>query len=125
MSFSAGTRYNSGPVVNITTAATTLTAADSGKIFRVNVADAVFTLPAMADGDMEGVFYTFVIDTVSATTGCSLNPGLADNFNGGTDNKDLINTAATDVRGDSVTIVSDNSEGWLTTAMHGIWAEEA
>ncbi len=112
---------NAGNVVNQTTAAFTLTAEDSGKVYRINVADAVATLPATA----EGLIYTFVIDTVSTTTGCSISPAAADNINGGTDNKDLINTAATDVKGDSVTVLGDGDEGWLTIAMHGIWAEEA
>lgn len=110
-----------GSVVNQTDAAVTLTAADSGKIYRINVADCVVTLPSTA----EGLSYTFVVDTVSATTGCSISPAAADNINGGTDDKDLINTAATDVKGDSVTVVGDGSEGWVTTSMHGIWAAEA
>lgn len=110
-----------GKVVNQTTAAFTLTPADSGNIYRINVADAVATLPATA----EGLKYTFVVDTVSATTGCSISPAAADNINGGTDDKDLINTAATDVKGDSVTVVGDGAEGWVTTSMHGIWAAEA
>ena len=91
MAFSGGSCYDEGPVVNQTTAAFTVTAADSGTIYRINVADAVVTLPSTA----AGLQYIFVIDTVSATTGCSLSPAAADNINGGTDNKDLINTAAT------------------------------
>ncbi len=106
---------------NYTTAATTLTAADSGTVYRINVADAVVTLPATE----VGLVYTFVIDTLSATTGCSLSPVAADSINGGTVNKDLINTAATDVVGDSVTLYGDGDEGWLTIGMHGIWAAEA
>ena len=121
MTFSAGSKYSEGSVINQTSATLTLTAAESGNIYRVNVADLVVTLPATE----LGIFYHFVIDTVSTTTGCSLSPVAADNINGGTDNKDLINTAATDVKGDSVTLMGDGSEGWLTLAMHGIWAAEA
>lgn len=110
-----------GVVVNQTAATLTLTAAESGNVYRVNVADLVVTLPSTA----AGLKYTFVVDTVSATTGCSLSPAAADNINGGTDDKDLINTAATDVQGDSVTLLGDGSEGWLAVAMHGIWAAEA
>lgn len=106
---------------NITGAATTLTDADSGTVYRVNVADAVFTLPSTE----AGLIYHFVIDTVSSTTGCSFSPAAADNINGGVDNKDLINSAGSDVKGDSVTLVGDGSEGWLTLSMHGIWAAEA
>jgi hypothetical protein len=106
---------------NITGAATTLTDADSGTVYRVNVADAVFTLPSTE----AGLIYHFVIDTVSSGTGCSLSPAAADNINGGTVNKDLINTAGTDVKGDSVTLMADGDEGWLTIGMHGIWAAES
>jgi len=106
---------------NVTSAAVTLTDDDSGTVYRVNVADCVFTLPSSE----AGLVYHFVIDTVSSGTGCSLSPAAADNINGGTDNKDLINTAATDVKGDSVTVVADGSEGWLTLGMHGVWAAEA
>lgn len=106
---------------NVTSATQTLTAEDHGKVFRVNVADAVFTLPSTE----AGLVFHFIIDTVSTTTGCSLSPAAADNINGGTDDKDLINTAATDVKGDAVTLIGDGSEGWLTLSMHGIWAAEA
>ena len=106
---------------NVTGAAQTLTSEDHGKVFRVNVADCVFTLPSTE----AGLVFHFVVDTLSATTGCSLSPAAADNINGGTDNKDLINTAATDAVGDSVTLVADGSEGWLALGMHGIWAAEA
>jgi len=106
---------------NVTGAAQTLTVEDHGKVFRVNVADCVFTLPSTE----AGLVFHFVVDTVSATTGCSISPAAADNINGGTDDKDLINTAATDVKGDSVTVIGDGSEGWLALSQHGIWAAEA
>ena len=106
---------------NVTSAAKTLTTEDHGKVFRVNVADAVFTLPSTE----EGLVFHFIVDTLSATTGCSLSPAAADNINGGTDNKDIINTAATDAAGDAVTLVGDGSEGWLSLTMHGVWAAEA
>ena len=121
MTFSAGSKWDFGPVTNVTVAAQTLTEADSGTTYRINVADTVFTLPSTK----AGIWYAFVVDTLSATTGCSLDPAAADNINGGTDNKDLINTAATDVVGDSVILVADGDEGWLTVSMHGIWAAEA
>lgn len=123
LSFSAGQRLD-WRYSNYTTAATTLTVADSGTFYRINVADAVVTLPAASDAGI-GCVFGFVVDTVSTTTGCSLSPAAADNINGGTDNKDLINTAATDVRGDSVILWCDGNEGWLTISMHGVWAEEA
>ena len=121
MAFSAGSKYSDGGVVNQTSAALTLTSADSGKVYRINVADCIVALPATE----MGLFYHFIVDTVSSSTGCSLSPVAADNVNGGTDNKDLINTPGTDVKGDSVTLIGDGSEGWLTMSMHGIWAEES
>jgi len=110
-----------GNYVNVSSTPLTLTAADSGNVYRINVADCVVNLPATE----EGLEFKFVIDTVSATTGCSLSPVAADNINGGTDDKDLINTAATDVKGDNVTLYGDGDEGWLTVGMHGVWAAEA
>jgi hypothetical protein len=106
---------------NITGAAKTLTSADHGKVYRVNVADCVFTLPSTE----AGLVYHFVIDTLGGSTGCSLSPAAADNVNGGADNKDWINTAATDVIGDSITLIADGSEGWLTIGQHGIWVVES
>ena len=113
-------KYVSG-YEDVTSTPRTLTDADHGKVFRVNVADCVFNLPSTE----AGLVFHFVVDTVSATTGCQLSPAAADNINGGTDNKDLINTAATDAKGDSVTLIADGSEGWLSIHMHGVWAAEA
>lgn len=100
----------------------TVTPADNGTVFLVDAStDAVMTLPSTS----KGLHYTFVVTAVGGSTGLSISPAAADSINGGTDDKDLINTAATDVIGDSVTVIADGSNGWYTTHMHGIWAAEA
>mgnify|MGYP006969418772 CR=1 FL=1 len=99
----------------------TLTAQDSGKTFIITAADVVATLPATE----AGLRYEFVVETASATTGFSVSPAADDNINDGTDNKDLINSAATDAKGDAVTVVGDGSRGWFTVAQIGTWAAEA
>ena len=111
------------PRVRLITANQTLTAADSGTIFICNAADLVLTLPSTA----EGLVYTFVCAAVSVGTGMSVSPAAADNINEGVANKDLINTGATDVLGDSVTVVGTGTAAtaWYTTAKIGIFAAEA
>lgn len=107
--------------LSIKTANYTVTAADSGTVFVANAADIVFTLPSTA----AGLEYTFVCAAVSSGTGLSVSPAAADNINEGTDNKDLINSGATDVLGDSVTVIGDGSLGWYTTSKIGTWAAES
>ena len=107
--------------VRVVTANLTLTAADSGTVFIADAADLVFTLPSTA----AGLEYTFCCAAVSAGTGLSVSPAAADNINEGTDNKDLINSGATDVLGDSVTIIGNGTTGWFTTGKVGTWAAES
>lgn len=121
MAFTSGGAKDTRPLVAVSATPLTLTAADSGKIFQIKVADCVVNLPATEDG----LDYTFVVTTVSATTGCSISPVAADSINEGTDNKDYINTAATDAVGDAIRVRGNGGTGWLTTEMHGIWAAEA
>ncbi len=99
----------------------TVLASQSGTIFIATAADVVFTLPSTA----VGLFYTFVQASLSSGTGMSISPAAADNFDGAADNKDWQNTGATDVLGDSITIVGDGSIGWYTIASNGIWVIES
>ena len=107
------------------TANYTVTAADSGYIIFANAVDLVFTLPAT----VIGLKYTFIVQTVSATTGLSISPNASDQIigNGFTaaDDKDAINTAATDVKGDLIEVWGDGSLGWYITNVVGTWAREA
>lgn len=116
-----GGSVNWKPPAEVLTANKTLTADDSGKEFVINAADVVVTLPATA----LGLRYTFTVQTLSTTTGFSVSPNASDSINGGTDDKDLINSAATDAVGDSVTVLGDGSVGWFTTGKIGTWAAEA
>lgn len=108
------------PVVIGGGAAVTVTAADSGKTFVSNAVDAVYQLPATS----AGLTYTFVAGVLSATTGLSVSPAAVDKIitAAKADNADFINTAATDVVGDSVTIIGDGVDGWLVVATRGTWA---
>ena len=101
----------------------TVKASESGKVFIAAAADVVFTLPATE----AGLRYTFITKTVSASTGTSISPAAADAIHYATsvDDKDLINSGATDVEGDSVTLVGDGAEGWWVESITGTWAKEA
>jgi len=122
-----GALDSAGPIngkktVSIKAADFTLTAADSGSVFIADAVDLTVTLPATA----AGLEFTFVVATVSVTTGLSISPVTADYIAHTTAvvDKDLINTGATDVIGDSVTIVGDGVDGWFCTSLKGTWAKE-
>lgn len=112
--------------VEIKTAAYTLTAADSGKIFLANAAaSVVFTLPST----VLGLQFTIVCMTATSSgAGTSFSPAAADKIMGNAftaaDDKDAQNTAATDVVGDTMTVVGDGVDGWYITNVIGIWARE-
>lgn len=114
-------------VVNLAAATQALTAAQSGQKF-VGAVDAVFTLPAAAAGT-KGVWYEFETGAVSAGVGLAISPAAADHIRGNgltaVDNKDLINTAATDRLGDSARIYCDGVDGWVIEHVIGTWAKEA
>lgn len=103
----------------------TVTAADNGKTFITSAADVVFTLPATADG----LSYTFVTGVASAGTGTSVSPVAADQIKGNgftaADDKDAINSGASDAVGDALTVIGDGADGWIITNVIGTWAREA
>jgi hypothetical protein len=113
------------PATTTLTANRTLTAADSGKVFITGAADLVVTLPPTR----AGLMFTFVVRTLSTTTGLSISPQPLDQIIGGgvtpADDKDLINTGSTDVVGDTVTLVGDGVDGYLITNLSGTWARQA
>jgi hypothetical protein len=114
--------------VNLAAATQTLTAAQSGQRF-VGAVDAVFTLPAAAAAT-KGVYYEFECGAVSGGTGLSISPAAADHIRGNgltsVDNKDLINSGASDRLGDSVVLYCDGVDGWVIAgAPVGTWAKEA
>ena len=113
-------RGNTEQVTIGTGASITVTAAQSGTVFVSDTVDAVYQLPSTA----AGLTYTFVAGVLSATTGLSVSPAAADKIltAAKADNADYVNTAATDVVGDSVTVVGDGVNGWLVVAKTGTWA---
>ncbi len=113
--------------VNLAAATQTLTAAQGGEKF-VGAVDAVFTLPA-ASAATKGVWYEFETGALSAGVGLSISPAAADHIRGNgltsVDNKDLINSGASDRLGDSVRIYCDGVDGWVIDSIIGTWAKEA
>lgn len=96
--------------------------ADNGKIFEANGAATVtFTLPAVSSAN-KGMRITVVVKTLPTGVGTSLSPNAADRIIYKADDADLVNTAATDVLGDLVTVESDGVDGWIVVAKIGIWA---
>ncbi len=111
--------------VEKTEAYTVVTTDDSGKTFYIKDGNAVtFTLPAIAVGNT----FTFVNMNKDGTAALTISPNASDGIHyagSGTDDKDLINTAATMKMGDYVTLASlDGTVAWQVTAVSGIWAKE-
>lgn len=111
----------------IKTANYTVTAAESGATFLADAADIVFTLPST----VAGLRYRFILSAngLSVGTGLSLSPAAVDAVFGNgltnVDNKDLINSGASDRIGDAVEIVGDGRDGWYIQSLVGTWAKEA
>ena len=103
----------------------TVDAEDTGKILYIDTDAKVITLPAVATAVSvtlvnAGSFGTVIITISPNANDKIMGPDLA-----GVDNKDLINTKATAHRGDFVTLTYGTADGWIVTAMRGIWAAEA
>jgi len=113
--------------VNLAAATQAVTVAQSGQKF-VAALDAVFTLPAAAAGT-KGIWYEFECGAVSTGVGFAISPASVDHIRGNgltsTDNKDLINTAATDRLGDMARVYCDGVDGWVIEAVVGTFAKEA
>jgi len=105
----------------------TFDAQDSGKLFCVTAAgdgDAL-TLPAIAAG-LSGL--TILAVGAFGTTAVTVDPNSGDMILGpdisGQDDKDLICTKATQRRGDFVTLIAGDADGYMVTEQRGIWARE-
>lgn len=109
----------------IKTASFTVTEDDSGTLFIIDGTDVVVTLPPTAPG----INFAFIVRTLSTVTGFAVSPQAADQIAGKgitpADNKDIINTAATDAVGDLIAVVADATDGWWITNLLGTWAREA
>ena len=103
---------------------TVVISTDSGKTFLSNTTDVVFTLPAIAIGNV----FTFVNTAADGGNNLTIDPDTNDGIlylGSLTDNKDLINTASTSKVGDYVTIASLNSTAfWTVVDAQGVWAKE-
>jgi hypothetical protein len=103
----------------------TLDIEDNGKAFFVDTDAVVVTMPAVATPVNCRVVNIGAFGTVKL----SIDPVAADKIQGpdlpGTDNKDLINTKATQRRGDFVELRTGDANGPIVGSMRGIWATEA
>lgn len=105
----------------------TLTVKDSGKTFYTTAADIVFSLPAVT-AEMKGVWFRFINGALSTGTGLSISPSANDYVGGGgftiVNDKDLINSGASDVVGDHAEIWC-NGVDWIVVNTGGTWAKQA
>ena len=104
---------------------TVVISTDSGKTFISNTDGVVFTLPAIAIGNV----FTFVNTAADATNTFTVSPNSSDGIlylGSLTDDKDVVNTASTSKVGDYVTIASLNSTVfWTVVDVQGVWAKES
>jgi hypothetical protein len=115
-----------GPVFNAL-ASTTLTGTHVGGTVIAPV-DGAYTLPAAAS--FPGGRITVITGAASAGTGVRLTRAGADTIEGKTTvtgtaltgNTTYTNSGASDVVGDSVTLVSDGVSKWWMVAQSGTWA---
>ena len=98
---------------------------DSGQTFTSKTDGTVFTLPAIAIGNV----FTFVNTAADGANTFTISPNASDGilYAGSlTDDKDLINTKATSKVGDFVKIASMNSTAhWTVVEAQGTWAKES
>ena len=104
---------------------TVVISTDSGKTLLSNTKDVVFTLPAIAIGNV----FTFVNTGADGQNNLTISPDGDDGIlylGSLTDDKDLINTQGTSKVGDRVTIASLNSTAfWTVVDAQGVWAKES
>ena len=128
------TRIRQSVQVYLTETDETVTIAESGKTFIATKATATqdFTLPSAST---EGLRYTFIAghaggeitifvdgtDTVACVAEPGAEPNVAVTTSAG---KGIVNTAASNILNDQVTLVADGVSRWYSTAQRGIWASE-
>ena len=106
----------------------TFDAEDCGKLFCcTEAADAdALTLPAIAAG-LSGLTILYVGAFGGAAI--TVDPAAADSILGpditAADDKDLILTKATSRRGDFVTLIAGDADGYMVTELRGTWARQA
>ena len=104
---------------------TVVISTDSGKTFTSKTDGMVFTLPAIAIGNV----FTFVNTAPDGANTFTVSPNSSDGIlyvGSLTDNKDVINTKSTSKVGDYITIASLNSTAhWTVVDVQGVWAKES
>lgn len=112
-------------IINLAAPSQTVTIKQSNEVFISAVVDAAYVLPK-ASAAIKGMKYTFVAGIVSTTTGLKITPATGDAIYGGgltaVANEALVNTAATDAKGDQATVVCDGT-AWLIMGLIGTWAK--
>lgn len=103
----------------------TLDAEDNGKVLHIDTDDKTFTLPVTATA----IDVIIVNDGADGAVGISIDPNSNDKIFGmdigGTNDKDLINTKGTAIRGDWVHIVGGPTDGYRIVGKRGIWETES
>jgi|TARA_R100001530_G_scaffold73266_1_gene51673 hypothetical protein len=118
--------------IQLTGSGDTLTAAESGLVMIATKASSTqtFVLPAASTS---GLFYTFKCGSASGEI--LIDPDGTDTIQAKATNDDgavvapaggtgIKNTAASNVLGDYITLVSDGVSQWYTVAQSGIWASQ-
>ena len=120
--------------IYLTEVTTTLTDADSGKTCIATKASDTqdFILPSAAT---PGLKFTFVAGHAGGeitvmvdgndTVACIANPGTDPEVSVVTSaGKGIVNTAASNILGDHITLISDGVSRWYAVSQIGIWASE-
>ncbi len=109
---------------------------DAGVEFNIATDAKVLTLPAITAENI-GAEFTFRHTRADGNNIITLSPNAADGISGsialaasvfsasGVANKDLVNTKATAISGDFVTLKAVSLTKWFITAGIGIWASQA
>jgi hypothetical protein len=122
--------------VETLTTSTSLDAGDSNKTFLIGTDALVISLPAT----VAGLRYTFINSGADGNNIMTISPAAADGIAGtitlaasvvqldGTVNKDAVNTKATALLGDSITLIGSGVTGtgaWFVEGSAGIFAQGA
>ena len=95
----------------------------------IATAATVFTLPAIAGAAVGQTFW--LINGAADGTLMTVSPDSDDKFlwdvagAAGTNDKDIVNTAATAKKGDFVKLQYGSAHGWIIAEMGGTWVDES
>ena len=110
-----------------TTAALNTHSVQKGKYINCATDAVTITLPAVTVGSS----YIIVNSAADGTALLTISPNSSDKFlvdiagAAGTDNKDIINTKATQVQFDYVKLVGLSADGWLIDDIRGTWVDQS